>query len=96
MFRCRTLYGKYLEWNPANCSAWCRFAELERSLEEFERARCIYELAISQAVLDMPELLWKAYIDFEIEKGSAFAFSIQYLHLFNSFLSFSADNVIQA
>ncbi|GMH39793.1 hypothetical protein BSKO_07691 [Bryopsis sp. KO-2023] len=67
--RCRTLYGKYLEWNPANCSAWCRFAELERSLEEFDRARCIYELAISQAVLDMPELLWKAYIDFEIEKG---------------------------
>lgn len=63
------MYGKYLEWNPANCNAWCRFAELERSLEEFERARCIYELAISQAVLDMPELLWKAYIDFEIEKG---------------------------
>ncbi|CAD7695161.1 unnamed protein product [Ostreobium quekettii] len=68
--RCRTLYKKYLEWNPENCSAWCRYAELECGLEEDERARAIYELAISQAVLDMPELLWKAYIDFEIEKGS--------------------------
>lgn len=67
--RCRTLYGKLLEWNPANCSAWCRFTELERSLQEDERARSIFELAISQPVLDMPELLWKAYIDFEIENG---------------------------
>lgn len=30
----------------------------------FERA--IFELATSQSELDMPELLWKAYIDFEI------------------------------
>lgn len=57
--RCRTLYGKYLEWAPENCAAWCKFAELERSLAESERARAIYELAIAQPVLDMPELLWK-------------------------------------
>lgn len=36
-----------------------RFAELERSLGESERARGVYELAIAQPVLDMPELLWK-------------------------------------
>lgn len=30
-----------------------------------ERARAIYELAVGQNVLDMPEVLWKAYIDFE-------------------------------
>ena len=36
-----------------------RFAELERSLGEAERARAVYELAIAQQVLDMPEVLWK-------------------------------------
>ena len=36
-----------------------RFAELERSLGEAERARAVYELAIAQQVLDMPEILWK-------------------------------------
>ena len=37
----------------------CRFADLERSLGESERARAVYELAIAQPVLDMPEVLWK-------------------------------------
>ncbi|CAO3675909.1 unnamed protein product [Rhizopus stolonifer] len=65
--RCRTLYTKYLEFNPANCSAWIKFAELERDvLGETERCRAIFDLAIAQSALDMPELLWKAYIDFEI------------------------------
>eukprot|EP00962_Isochrysis_galbana_P024141 scaffold7379_cov126-Isochrysis_galbana.AAC.1 len=64
--RCRKLYGKYLEWAPANCAAWTAFAELEASLGEEERARGIYELAVAQPALDMPEALWKAYIDFEM------------------------------
>ncbi|GKF34368.1 crooked neck-like protein 1, partial [Tanacetum coccineum] len=38
-------------------------------LMETERARAIFELAIAQPALDMPELLWKAYIDFEIAEG---------------------------
>jgi crooked neck len=42
---------------------------LERGLDDLERTRAIFELAIDQAVLDMPELLWKAYIDFEEEEG---------------------------
>ncbi|KAI7885111.1 TPR-like protein [Lichtheimia hyalospora FSU 10163] len=66
--RCRTLYTKFLEYDPANCSAWIKFAELEKLLGEQERCRAIFELAISQPSLDMPELLWKAYIDFEIEE----------------------------
>ena len=33
-----------------------------------ERARAIYELAITQPRLDMPEILWKSYIDFEVEQ----------------------------
>ena len=38
---------------------------------ELERARALFELGIGQALLDMPELLWKAYIDFEIAEGEA-------------------------
>jgi crooked neck len=42
-----------------------RFAELEILLGNTDQARAIYELAANQLHLDMPELLWKAYIDFE-------------------------------
>eukprot|EP00040_Diaphanoeca_grandis_P014658 m.74505 g.74505 ORF g.74505 m.74505 type:complete len:911 (-) comp24666_c0_seq1:47-2779(-) len=65
--RCRQLYNKYLEFNPANCTTWSKYAELEAILCDNERARGIYELAINQPLLDMPEVLWKAYIDFETE-----------------------------
>ncbi|CAL9220635.1 unnamed protein product [Arabidopsis halleri] len=67
--RCRKLYERYLEWSPENCFAWRNYAEFEMSLAETERARAIFELAISQPALDMPELLWKTYIDFEISEG---------------------------
>lgn len=67
--RCRTLYEKHVEFNPANCQTWIRFAELERGLDDLDRARAIFELAVGQAQLDMPELLWKAYIDLEEEEG---------------------------
>jgi crooked neck len=67
--RCRLLYEKYLEWAPSSCYAWTKYAELEKTLNEFDRARAVFELAIAQAVLDTPELLWKAYIDFEIAEG---------------------------
>ncbi|KAI9278918.1 hypothetical protein BDA99DRAFT_493443 [Phascolomyces articulosus] len=66
--RCRILYSKYLEYDPSSCSAWIKFAELEKVLDESDRCRAIFELGISQPVLDMPELLWKAYIDFEISE----------------------------
>jgi len=67
--RVRKLYEKFLEFNPANCQAWSKFAEVEQSLGEATRARAIFELAITQPVLDMPELLWRSYIDFETEEG---------------------------
>jgi crooked neck len=67
--RCRTLFEKQLEWNPSNSQAWIQFAELERSLDDLERARAIFELGIEQSTLDMPELVWKAYIDFEEYEG---------------------------
>ncbi|KAM7485584.1 hypothetical protein LguiA_001593 [Lonicera macranthoides] len=67
--RCRKLYNKYLKWSPGNYYACSKYAELERSLHETELARAIFEQAIAQPALDMPELLWKAYIDFEISEG---------------------------
>ncbi|KAI9797627.1 MAG: NineTeen Complex (NTC) component [Piccolia ochrophora] len=67
--RCRTLYEKHIGCSPANCQAWIKWVELERGLDDLTRVRAIFELAIEQPVLDMPELLWKAYIDFEEEEG---------------------------
>ena len=67
--RVRTIYEKYMEWDPTNSSAWIKFSELESQLEDFARTRGIFELGISQPSLSMPELLWKAYIDFETEEG---------------------------
>ena len=66
--RCRAIYGKFVEAAPTNCRAWTGFGELEATVGESERARAVYELAISQQALDMPETVWKAYIDFEICK----------------------------
>lgn len=66
--RCRILYEKFLEFGPENCTTWMKYAELETILGDIERGRAVFELAISQSKLDMPEVLWKAYIDFEIEQ----------------------------
>jgi len=63
--RVRKLYEKYLEFAPSNCTAWSKFAEVEADLGEADRARAIFELAIQQPILDMPEMLWRSYIDFE-------------------------------
>lgn len=67
--RCRILYQKFLEFGPENCTTWMKFAELECLLGDVERARAIYGIAVTQPRLDMPEILWKTYIDFEIEQG---------------------------
>ncbi|XP_057889483.1 crooked neck-like protein 1 [Melospiza georgiana] len=66
--RCRKLYEKFLAFAPENCTSWIKFAELETILGDTDRARAIYELAIGQPRLDMPEVLWKSYIDFEMEQ----------------------------
>ncbi|KAF2094656.1 putative cell cycle control protein [Rhizodiscina lignyota] len=67
--RCRTLYEKLIEFNPSNCQAWIDFSVLETSLADIDRARAVFALAVEQEQLDMPELLWKAYIDFEESEG---------------------------
>ncbi|TLS27641.1 hypothetical protein PpBr36_05211 [Pyricularia pennisetigena] len=67
--RCRILYEKHIAYNPANCSTWVKWAELERGLDDLDRARAILDMGIAQPVLDMPEVVWKSYIDFEEEEG---------------------------
>lgn len=47
----------------SNLQSW------KRGLDDLDRARAVFELAVNQPALDMPELLWKAYIDFEEEEG---------------------------
>jgi len=66
--RCRTLYEKYVLFMPEHSMTWIKFAELENALGDVDRARAIFAMAIEQPALDMPEVLWKAYIDFEIEQ----------------------------
>ncbi|KAI0665389.1 hypothetical protein C8Q78DRAFT_1115406, partial [Trametes maxima] len=67
--RVRTLYEKYIEVCTHSSAAWIKYAELESQLEDYARVRAIYELGVSQTALSMPELLWKAYIDFETKEG---------------------------
>ena len=66
--RCRKLYEKYLEFNPSSSYAWIKYAELEGMLSNNARTRGLYEIAVAQPAMDMPELIWKAYIDYEMEE----------------------------
>lgn len=66
--RVRTLYEKFLTYDPSLSSAWIQWTQVEGAVEDFARVRAIFELAVQQE-LDMPELVWKAYIDFEVEEG---------------------------
>lgn len=79
--RCRKLYEKFLLFEPQNCDAWNKYAQLEKRCGEVERARAIYELAVKQPALDMPEMIWKAYIDFELENKNIEATRILYERL---------------
>ena len=45
-----------------------QYAELETILGDLDRARAVFSLAVNQTQLDMPEVLWKAFIDFEVEQ----------------------------
>lgn len=54
--RCRTLYEKFLEFAPENSQTWMKFAEMETLLGDADRARAIYNIAVQQPALDMPEV----------------------------------------
>ena len=65
--RCRTLYTRWITCNPLDTRAWVEFAEFEGVLGEVERARAVYALAVQVPALDSPELIWKSWIDAEVE-----------------------------
>lgn len=54
--RCRILYGKFLEYSPENATTWIKFVELETLLGDVDRARAIFNIAVQQPSLDMPEV----------------------------------------
>ena len=43
--------------------------QLESQLQYFSRAPAIFKPVVSQSPSFMPEILWKAHIDFEVEEG---------------------------
>jgi len=45
--RCRTLYEKFLDYEPTNSYAWISYAELEKLLDDVTRVRAIYETMLS-------------------------------------------------
>lgn len=63
--RVRKIYQAYLEKVPNSSSAWIKYAMFENDLDETERCEALFETAISLP-LDIPENVWKAYIDLEI------------------------------
>ncbi|CAB10088.1 Prp19 complex subunit Cwf4 [Schizosaccharomyces pombe] len=66
--RCRILYEKWILYDPEACAPWLGYAALETKLGDSDRARALYNLAVNQPILETPELVWKAYIDFEFEE----------------------------
>eukprot|EP00127_Corallochytrium_limacisporum_P001350 Clim_evm6s53 gene=Clim_evmTU6s53 len=68
--RCRKLYEKFVGYDPTSALVWVQYAELEAELFDVDRVRAIYELALAMPVLDQPELVWKAYLQFEMEQGT--------------------------
>ena len=55
----------------------------------------MFELAVSQPVLDMPELLWKHYIDLEIGEGKIYSyFPCNYIYI-KTFYYVEHDDAIE-
>ena len=72
--RCRKIYEKQISVYAGMSNSWIAYAEFESALEEHARARSIYESAVkfsedALTPLDLPENLWKAWIDFEVAIG---------------------------
>lgn len=66
--RCRIIYEKYIENYSDMPQAWIEYAQLEQMLGDIERARAIFEMAIDEPEMEMPEVVWKNYIEFETEE----------------------------
>jgi crooked neck len=63
----RTLYEKFINTFPDNPIPWIKFGEFEKDLEEYERFEKVFELAIDNNQMNMPETVWRAYLDNQME-----------------------------
>jgi len=79
--RARALHQKWVETFPSSAAAWTRFADLEASLGEAERARALLGLAVEREELDAPETVWTAAIDLEASLGDRAAARALYARL---------------
>lgn len=52
---------------PSSPVPWIKWAELEKGIGEIERYRAIFNLGLENTNLEMPEIVWRAYINNEIE-----------------------------
>lgn len=66
--RCRVLYEKYIEGYADLPQPWIEYAMMEQMLGDVERGRAIFEMAVGEPEMEMPELVWKRYIEFETEE----------------------------
>jgi crooked neck len=57
-WRMRTRYESDHQYDASLSSAWIQWTQVESAVEDFERVRAIFELAVQQE-LDMPEIVWK-------------------------------------
>jgi crooked neck len=103
--RCRTLLSKQAEVFPSSALSWCQFSEFEQSMGELQRARGVLEIAVQQPDLDPVEVVWKSYIDLEIEcmnwAGARSLFErlldrSKGLAVWNSFAAFEATHTGEA
>eukprot|EP00916_Digyalum_oweni_P003553 GHVL01006383.1.p2 GENE.GHVL01006383.1~~GHVL01006383.1.p2 ORF type:complete len:354 (+),score=63.92 GHVL01006383.1:1014-2075(+) len=67
--RARKICLKWIEVEPQNHKSWLKLVELENSVDELDRARGALELALELDTSDIPENIWRYYIDLEIEHG---------------------------
>lgn len=61
---CSRGYGLLLilmQYDPSLSAAWIQWTQVESAVEDFERVRAIFELAVQQE-LDMPEIVWKVCV----------------------------------
>jgi hypothetical protein len=69
MDRARRIFEEFCVKHRSDPMSWISFAELESSLEDYTRAREVFEIALRIPEMDRPELLWKKYIDLEVDLG---------------------------
>ncbi|CCF56600.1 hypothetical protein KAFR_0B03040 [Kazachstania africana CBS 2517] len=71
--RVRTLFEKYLVFNPSNSKVWIDYAELEENLDDEERARMIYDLSLRDYSVSLSKeskvQIIERFINFETDAG---------------------------